>query len=124
MAKASMDELTGSWLVDESGEIDEDSATYTWTVDYLGGSAVDKQSEIEATKKALDSLLAHRVVEDMKRDDAANSKFLTTRWEKGWRMKASEGPVLSWCNTFSWVIDCIALKLGLETFEADAVDAY
>ena len=51
VAKASMDELTGNKLVDETGEIDEDAATGTWTVDCLvGGGALDKQAE--ATEKS------------------------------------------------------------------------
>ena len=78
VAKASMDELTRSWLVDERN--DEGAATDTPTVVRLGGGgAKDKQAEPEATKKALDSLLAHGVVEDMMREDAVNFKFLTTR---------------------------------------------
>ena len=89
--KASMDELTGNWLVDENGEIDKDAATDTWTIDCLGGGgALDKQAVIDATEKALDSLLAHGVVADVKRGDAVNFKFLTTCWEKGWRMNDVE----------------------------------
>ena len=91
VAKASMDELTGSWLEDGTGEIDADAATNTWTADCLGGGgALDKQAEIEATEKALDGLLAHGVVEDMKQDGALNFKFLTTRWEKGCRVEDGE----------------------------------
>ena len=86
-----MDELTKIWHVDEDGEIDEDAATDTWTVDCLGGGgALDKQPEIESTEKALDRLLAHGVAADVKRDDAVNFNFLTTRCEKGWRMKDGE----------------------------------
>ena len=62
----------------------------TWT-DCLGaGGELDRQAETEATEKALDSLLAHGVVEDMKREEAKKFKSLTTRWEKGWKMKNSE----------------------------------
>ena len=32
-------------------------------------------------------MLAQGVVENMKREDATKFKSLTTRWEKGWRMK-------------------------------------
>ena len=57
VAEASKDELTGSWLVDDIGKIDEDAVTDTWTVDCLGGGGtLQKQDEIEATEKALDSL--------------------------------------------------------------------
>ena len=60
----------------------EGAATDTGTVVCLGGGgAVDKQAKLEATQKALDSLLAHGVVEDMMREDAVNFKFQTTRWE-------------------------------------------
>ena len=131
VAIASMDELTGSWLVDENGEIGEDTPTDTWTVDWLGkGGALDKQDEIEATENALRSLLAHGVVEDKKRDDRANFKFLTKRWGKDWRMKDDEwkrkvpfavgrtqrGSVLSWCKTLSWTCD------RLHSFEVEAGD--
>ena len=97
--KASMDELTGNWLVDENGEIDKDAATDKWTTAWVGG-ALDKQAVIDATEKALDSLLAHGVVEDVKRDDAVNFKFLTTRWEKGWRMNDVEWKMK--VNTLGW----------------------
>ena len=91
VAQAWMDELTGSWLVDDNGEIDDDAATATWTVDCLGGGgALDKQAEIESTEEALDSLLGHGMVEDMKRDVAVDFKFLTTRAGRKdgrWKMK-------------------------------------
>ena len=59
----------------------------TWA-DCLGRAASStRQAEAEATEKALDSLLAHGVVEDVKRVGATNFKFLTTHWENGWRMK-------------------------------------
>ena len=49
VAKASMDELTGSWLVDENGEVDEGAATDTW----CGGGALRfKQVELEVTEGA------------------------------------------------------------------------
>ena len=139
-----MDELTRSWLVDETGEIDEGAATDTRTVDCLGGGgAVDEQAELEVTVKALKSLIAHGVVEDMEREDAVNFTQLTTRWENGWRMKGGEWKMKVRCvareckwakhreDLFSLgathsagrVIDFI-FKLSLETFEAYAVDAY
>ena len=40
VAKASMDELTGSWLVNENGEIDEDAATGTLMADCLDGDGL------------------------------------------------------------------------------------
>ena len=90
VATASMDELTGNWLTDENGIFDNGAAEDTWA-DCLGaGGELDRQAEDEATEKALDSLLAHGVVEDMKREDATNFKYVTTRWEKGWRMKDGE----------------------------------
>ena len=52
--------------------------------DCLGaGGKLDKQAEAEATEKALDNLLAHGVVEDMKREDATKFISLRTRLEKG-----------------------------------------
>ena len=51
---------------------------------------MNKHAELDATVKALGSLLAHGVVEDTEREDAVNFKFLKTRWEKGWRMKDGE----------------------------------
>ena len=90
VAKASMDELTGNWLTDENGILDEDAAGDTWT-DCLGaGGEFDMQASDEATEKAFDSLLAHGVVEDMKREDAKGFKTQTTRWDKRWRMKDDE----------------------------------
>ena len=92
VAKASMDELTGSWRVDENGKIGEDAATDTRTVDCLcGGGALDKQAAIDASACAR-----------------------TGRGHETRRCGHSAGRV----------IDFIASKLGLETFEADAVDAY
>ena len=49
VAKASVDELTNSWLVDETGEIDEGAATDTWTADCLGGGGA-LQAELEAKR--------------------------------------------------------------------------
>ena len=67
-------------ITDENGIFDHDAAEDTWA-DFLGARGeVDKQVEVEATEKALDSLLAPGVVEDMKREDAAKFKSLTTRW--------------------------------------------
>ena len=90
VAKASMDELNGNWLAHENEIFNNDAAEDTWT-DCLGaGGELDKQAEAEATEKALDSLFAHGVVEDMKRADATKFQSLTTRWEKGWKMKDGE----------------------------------
>ena len=90
VAKASMDELTGTWITDENKILDEDAAGGTWT-DCLGaGGELDGQAADEATEKALDSWLAHGVVEEMKREDAKGFKTLTTRWDKRWRMKDGE----------------------------------
>ena len=81
VAKASMDELTGTWITDENGILDEDAAGDTWT-DCLGaGGELDRQAADEAIEKALDSLLAHGFVEDMRREDAKGFKTLTTRWD-------------------------------------------
>ena len=144
VAKASMDELTGRWLADEIGIFDRDAAEDTWADCQGAGGALDKQAEAEASEKALDSLLAHGVVEDMKREDATKFKSLTTRWEKGWRMKDSEwkmmvrfvGREYKWAehreglfspgatHSADRVIDFLASKKGFETFEADAVDVH
>ena len=81
VAKASMDELTGTWITYENGILDEDAAEDTWT-DCLGaGGQLDRQAADEAIEKALDSLLAHGFVEDMRREDAKGFKTLTTRWD-------------------------------------------
>ena len=73
------DELVGGCLRDEHGQDDEATAAETWSVDYLGaGGALDAQAAAETNEKALDSLLAHGVVEDMRREDANNFKFLTS----------------------------------------------
>ena len=79
VAKASMDELSGTWITDENGILDEEAAGDTWT-DYLGASGeLDRQAADEATEKALDSLLAHGVAEGMKREHAKGFQTLTTR---------------------------------------------
>ena len=52
------------WRAD--GKIDEGAAKDTWTVDCLGGGA---------TKKALDSLLAHGVVEGWNNRVRSTSNF-------------------------------------------------
>ena len=71
-----MDELTGTWITDENGILDEDAAGDTRT-DCLGASGeIDRQAADEATEKALDSLLAHGFVEDMKREDAKGFKHI------------------------------------------------
>ena len=81
MATASMGELTGNWITDENVILNNNDDTWA---DCLGsGGQLDNE-------KALDSLQAHGVVEDMKRDNATKFKSLTTRWEKGWKMKNSE----------------------------------
>ena len=140
VAKASMDELTGNWPTDGNGIVDEDAAGDTWT-DCLGaGGELDMPSAAEATEKALYSLLANGVVEDMKRENANGFNTLTTRWEKRWRMKDGEwkmkvrfvGREYKWAehsedlfplgatHSASRAIDFLALKMGLETFEACA----
>ena len=74
LSKSSMDELTGNWLTDENGIFDNDAAEDTWP-DCLGaGGELNRRAEDEVTEKALDSLLAHGVVEDMKREDATKFK--------------------------------------------------
>ena len=144
VAKASMDVLTGTWITDENGILDENAAGDTWT-DCLGaGGELDRQAADEVTEKGLDSLLAHGVVEDMKREDAKGFKTLMTRWDKRWRMKDGGwkmkvrfvGREYKWAEhredifslgatlSASRVIDFLALKMGLETFEVDAVDAH
>ena len=70
------------WLTEEHGNDDEVTAADRWSVDCLGQAV--------AAEKALDSLLAHGMVEGMKRADARNFKFVTTRWRKGCRMKDGE----------------------------------
>ena len=51
MAKASMDVLTGNWVTDENGILDEDAAGDTWT-DCLGaGGELDMQAADEATRE-------------------------------------------------------------------------
>ena len=77
-----MNKLTGNWLTDENRIFDRRCGRHLGRLPRAGGE-VDKQAEAEATEKALDSLLAHGVVEDMKREDATQFKSLTTRWEKG-----------------------------------------
>ena len=84
VAKASMDKLADSWLTDED-------LRPRCRRGHLGrlpgaGGELDKQAEAGATEKALDILLAHGVVEDMKREDATKFTLLTTSWEKGWRL--------------------------------------
>ena len=82
-----MDELTGNWLTDENGIFDNDAAKDTWADCPGAGGELERQAEDVATEKALDSLLAHGVVEDVKRDDATKFKSLTTRWDKRGEMK-------------------------------------
>ena len=43
VAKASMDEFTGTWITDENGTLDEDAARDTWT-DCLGGRRRARQT--------------------------------------------------------------------------------
>ena len=85
-----MGELTANWLTDEDGILDEDGAGDTWSECLGAGGELDMQAAAEATEKALDSLLAHGVVEDMKRADAKGFKTLTTRWDNRWWMKDGE----------------------------------
>ena len=113
-----MDELTGTWVTDENGTLHEDAAGDTWT-DCLGaGGELGRQAAEEATEKALDCLLAHTVVEDMKREDAKGFKTLTremrqTLKDEGWRVenegeirwtriqvaRAQRRPIFSWCES-------------------------
>ena len=77
------------------------------------GGELDKQAEAEATEGALDSLLAHGVVEGIIREDATKFKSLTTRWERGWRKKDGEWKmeVRSVDRSFCWSRDRL---LGIE----------
>ena len=80
----------------------------------------------------------------MKREDATKFKSLTTRWEKGLKMKNGEwkmkvrfvGREYKWAehredslsrgatHPAGRIMDFLALKLGWETLEAGAVDAH
>ena len=80
----------------------------------------------------------------MKREDAKGFKTLTKRWDKRWKMKDGEWKMKvrfdgreykqtqhredlfspGATHSASRVIDFLALKMGVETFEADAVDAH
>ena len=119
-------------------------AVFPWTNCLGAGGELHRQAADEATEKALDSLGAHGVVEDMKREDAKGFKTLAARWDKHWRMKDGEwkmkvrfvGRKYKWAehredlfspgatHSASLVIDFLAFKMGLDTFEADAVDAH
>ena len=90
VAKASIHKLTGNWLTDENGIFDNDAAEDTWADCPGAAGELDGQAEAEATQIASDSLLAHGVVEDMKREDAEGFTSLTTRWDKCWKMKDGE----------------------------------
>ena len=77
----------------------------------------------------------------MKCEDATKFKSMTTRWEKGWKEKNGVwkmkvrfvGREYKWAehredlfspgatHSAGRIIDFLALKMGLETFEADAV---
>ena len=79
----------------------------------------------------------------MKREDATKFKSLTTRWDKRWKMKDGAwkmkvrfvGREYKWADhredlsspgathSAGRMIDFLVWKTGLETFEADAVDA-
>ena len=50
VAKASTDELTGNWLTDKNGILDEDAAGDTWDA----CREVDMQAADEVTEQALD----------------------------------------------------------------------
>ena len=69
---------------------DSDAAEDTWADCSGAGGELDRQAEAEVTEEALDSLLAHGVVDDMMREEATKFKSLTTRWKKGWKMKNGE----------------------------------
>ena len=80
----------------------------------------------------------------MKREDATKFKSLTTRWEKGRKMKNGKWKIkvrfvdreFKWAkhredlfspgatHSAGRTTDFLALKMGFETLEADAVDAY
>ena len=68
--KASMDELTGTCITEENGILDEDAAGDTWTGCLGAGGELDRQAADEETEKALDSLLAHGVVDVRTRRDS------------------------------------------------------
>ena len=75
-----MDDLAGSWPGDERGGDDKVTAADTRSVDFLGaGGALDAHAKTQASEKTLDSLPWHGVVEDTKRADVSNFKFLPTR---------------------------------------------
>ena len=82
MHGASKVELTGNWLTDENGILDEDAARGPTAWRAGGELYMQAEAADEATEKAMDSLLAHGVVEDMKREDAKGFETLITRWDK------------------------------------------
>ena len=69
VANASMDELTGNWLT-----LDENVAGDTWADCVGAGGELDRQAADELTERALDSLLAHGVV-DGTRGREGNSRL-------------------------------------------------
>ena len=141
VAKASMDEPLASGLLTR---MESSTTMLRKTHWFVAGGELEKQAEAEATEEALDSLLAHGVVEDTNREGATTFKSLTTRWDKGCQVKDGEWKMIvqfvgqehKWAehrkDLFSpgatpplrHVKDFSAWKMGLETFEADAVDAH
>ena len=78
-----------SWLAAGSMTriFDHDAAKDNWADLPGAGGELDKQAQAGATEKALDSLLAHKIGKNTKREDATKFTLLTTSWAKGWRMK-------------------------------------
>ena len=83
VAQASMDELTGNWLTDENEIFDNDAAEDTWADCSGAGGELDRQAEAEVTEEALDSLLAHGVVDDMMREEATKFQIPDDSMAKG-----------------------------------------
>ena len=131
-------------MLGEPGGDDERVALDTWAMNCLGADGeLEKAADIEATEKAWECLQTHGVVEDMS-PDQAGFKFMTTRWENGWRMNHGDWKikVRFVAREYKWAerredmfsveatrsagrgVDLIALKWRLETYETDAVNAY
>ena len=142
VANASMDELAGSWLREERGDDGEVTAADTRSVACLGaGGTSNAHAEAEATEKAQFALVrSGRGHEACRRERLLVSHDTlggSLADEREWTMK-----VRLVAQEYKWVghrenffspgathstekgIALLALKLGLDTFEADAVDAY
>ena len=129
VGKLTVDENPADYLGDE-GELD-------WSEERL------LETDRVETEKALDQLLEQSVVQDVPADSVDGVKHLTTRCEKGWRMREGKwqykvrfvgreykwqefredlfAPGASHCT--SRIIDYLALKKGYTTFAFDAIDA-